>query len=212
MGFEGTFLEQVRKKLGGERGEIFYSLCQMARIDANDPEAALALAIASLYVDARELGPEIAKQSAVLQEAMSSFVSEISGLLHREMGAAVTQALDGTLVEVQRMIRDMVTAETSAAAVVRTGAIDDEVKKLRGVIEQFVTQRAEIEGFQRATDAWLVKAAPANAGAAPASTSLIAVVGLMCAICALIGFIGGMRMHPANAAPVRAATHVSVHR
>lgn len=209
MTFEGTFLEQVRKKLGGERGEIFYSLCQMARIDANDPEAALALAVASLYVDARELGPEIGRQSATMQEAMGKFVLELPGLIHRETGAAVTQALDGTVIEVQRMIKDMVAQESSAAAIVRTGAIDDEVKKLRGVMEQLMTERAQLEGLQKATNSGGAGATSAPA-AASAPASLIAVVGLMCAICALIGFIGGMRMHPA-AAIARPAVH-AVHR
>lgn len=206
--YEGTFLEQVKRKLGGERGEVFYSLCQMAKVEPNDPEAALAMAIASLYVDARELGPEIGKHSASMQDAMSKFVAELPALFHRELGAAVTQALDGTVVEVQRMIRDMVTAETSATTVVRTAAIDDEVKKLRGVIEQYVGERAKLEGAQRAAGDGPASNAPVHA-ATVVSASVMALVCMLCVVTALLSFIAGMRFHPAT---VHAPSHVAARR
>jgi hypothetical protein len=188
-----TFLDDVRQKLGSERGEIFYALCQMAKIGPNDPEAALGLAIASLYVDARELGPELAKRSLELQDVLSSFMGDIGPMLHREMAASCTQALDGTVIEVQRLIKDIVTQESSAAAVVRTSSIDDECKKLAGQMEIWATRKAELQAMEKLSTG-ASERGPAPGLSAP-SMAYTATVGLIGAFCIMIGFFMGTRVH-----------------
>jgi hypothetical protein len=143
---EKTRLQRIFEILGPEKATIFAELYTLERLEPDDPELRLAFLMATLIGGLLEFKAWAEKQLV----AWGEFFARIMSAIELAVMSALTKGLDEGQTELRMMAREMVVSEFTAASLVRSAAIADEVRALRTAAEDLARERQKLEALRLA--------------------------------------------------------------
>jgi flagellar hook-associated protein FlgK len=145
-----SFVQRIRENLDDQAGRNFEALVHYLGVDENDKQLALVAAIAPLITDLDATAKAIQEATQTTQnlpkdmrDAVDQGIKKLNEEAEVTITGKVAQAMEIMRQEIQSMARDCAVSEFSAASMLRSQAIKDEVRALRAAAEQFVASGAQ---------------------------------------------------------------------
>jgi hypothetical protein len=132
-----NYIARIKEALGPERAMAFMEAVNALDLNPEDPELLLAAANASYVVSLAEMPKIIAAEREKLEGVMARFLQDAD----LKVAEAMTKAVDEMHSEVRTMARELAQGEYTAAASLRSTAIMDEVRALKGAANELERER-----------------------------------------------------------------------
>ena len=132
-----NYIERIKTALGPERAMIFMETVNALDLNPDDPELLLAAANASFVVSLAEMPKLIASEREKLEGVFARFLQDAD----LKIAESMTKAVDEMHSEVRTMARELAQGEYTAAASLRSTAIMDEVRALKGAANELERER-----------------------------------------------------------------------
>jgi hypothetical protein len=132
-----NYIERIKGALGPERAMIFMETVNALDLNPEDPELLLAAANASFVVSLAEIPKIIVAEREKLEGVFARFLQDVD----LKIAEGMTKAVDEMHSEVRTMARELATGEYTAAASLRSTAIMDEVRALKGAAGDLERER-----------------------------------------------------------------------
>jgi hypothetical protein len=132
-----NYIERIKTALGPERAMIFMETVNALDLNPDDPELLLAAANASFVVSLAEIPKLIASEREKLEGVFARFLQDVD----LKIAEGMTKAVDEMHTEVRTMARELAQGEYTAAASLRSTAIMDEVRALKGAANELERER-----------------------------------------------------------------------
>ena len=140
-----NYLVRIKDTMGPEAAMAFMEAVNALDLNPDDPELLLAACNASFVVSLAEIPKRIEAERAKVEAVFARFLADVD----LKVAEAMTKAVDEMHTEVRTMARELAMGEYTAAASLRSTAINDEVRALRaatGDLER-ATQAATAHGI-----------------------------------------------------------------
>jgi hypothetical protein len=148
---ESSYVERISQSLDDGARKAFLSLVHYLHIDDDDKQLALVAAIAPLVTDLHETAANVdqALEDAkklpieirrIIDDAMKTLDERAEVIITSKVAAAMELMTQ----EIRSMARDTAVSEYSAAALLRSQAIKDEVRALQSATEHAIAAGASI--------------------------------------------------------------------
>jgi hypothetical protein len=132
-----NYIGRIKEALGPERALVFLETVNALDLGPEDPELLLAAANASMVVSLAEIPGQMVAGREQLEALFARFLQDVDLRIAESMITAV----DEMATEVRTMARELALGEYSAAAALRSAAIMDEVRALRGATAELERER-----------------------------------------------------------------------
>jgi len=135
-----NYIGVIKDALGPERAMIFMEAVNALDLNPDDPELLLAAANASFVVSLAEVPKILVAEREKQEGVFARFLQDVD----LKIAEGMTKAVDEMHTEVRTMARELATGEYTAAASLRSTAIMDEVRALKGAASELERERLAV--------------------------------------------------------------------
>jgi hypothetical protein len=179
---------RIKETMGAEAAMAFMEAVNALDLDPESPELVLAAANASFVVRLADLRRSMDEAVERFEASKARFLQDVD----LKIAEGFVKALDESHTEVRTMARELAHGEYTAAASLRSKAINDEVRALRSATDDLARERqaAEAHGIASGAPAGVTEAhgsarAPGPAG--PLGPRLFALIAVALVIGVFLG-------------------------